>query len=154
MRAIVSAPFGCVSLEADDERLLDIALHMENFDLIAPTTPLLREASQQLEAYFQDPRQAFSLSLPLVGTAYQREVWQALCSIPPGIVQSYGQIAKALASAPRAVAGACRANHFPLVIPCHRVVASHGLGGYCGAATGPYLDLKRWLLTHEGYEFP
>jgi methylated-DNA-[protein]-cysteine S-methyltransferase len=152
--AVIAAPFGSLRLEANGEFLLGITPQTATAGLIEPATPLLQEAARQLDAYFQDPRQPFSLPLPTVGTPYQQSVWRALRAIPPGRTKSYGQIAKELASAPRAVAGACRANHFPIIIPCHRVVASHGLGGYCGAVAGPSIDIKRWLLRHEGYELP
>ncbi len=154
VKAVIAAPFGGLLLEANDDFLLGIALQTETTGLAAPATPLLREAAQQLNAYFQDPRQPFSLALPPIGTSYQQSVWQAMLAIPPGSAISYGAIAAELHSGPRAVAGACRANRFPLAIPCHRVVASHGLGGYCGDIAGPFLDIKRWLLRHEGYEFP
>lgn len=152
-RAVIAAPFGSLLLTANDEFLIDIALHTETVPPTAPASPLLQEAARQFEAYFDDPGWRFSLPLPDIGTAYQQKVWQALLAIPPGSAKSYGQLAQALASAPRAVAGACRANRFPLIIPCPRVIASHGLGGYCGAVTGPFLAIKRWLLRHEGYEF-
>lgn len=149
--AIIATPFGSLLLKADDAYVLDIAIQTQTTGLIAPSTPLLQEAARQFEVYFQNPQSRFTLPLPTVGTPYQNTIWQALCAIPLGVTQSYGQIAKALSSSPRAVASACRANHFPIIIPCHRVVASHGLGGYCGAVEGPYLDIKRWLLRHEGY---
>lgn len=153
-KAVIAAPFGSLLLEADNDFLIDIALRAETGGLAAPATPLLQEAARQLDAYFQDPRRLFSLPLPSIGTAYQQSVWRAMLAIPPGTAKSYGQIAKELGSSPRAVAGACRANHFPLLIPCHRVVAAHGVGGYCGAVEGPCIAIKRWLLRHEGYEFP
>lgn len=151
-QALIAAPFGSLLLEADGEFLLDIGLHTEAKQPIPPSTPLLREAARQFQAYFDDPRQTFCLPLKPAGTAYQRSVWQVLATIPPGAAQSYGQIARELRSSPRAVAGACRANPFPIAIPCHRVIASHGLGGYCGATDGALLELKRWLLRHEGYQ--
>lgn len=84
------------------------------------------------------------------GTAFQRRVWARLCAIPAGGVLSYGALARELGTSARAVGGACRANPIPLVIPCHRVVASHGLGGYSGARAGDWLAKKRWLLANEG----
>jgi len=151
--AVIAAPFGALVLVSEGSLLVDIALQPVAAAPTKPTNPLLQEAVRQFEAYFDDPGWRFSLPLPDIGTAYQQKVWQALLAIPPGTARSYAAIATELHSAPRAVAGACRANHFPLVIPCHRVVASHGLGGYCGAVAGPFLDIKRWLLRHEGYEF-
>lgn len=151
-QALIAAPFGTLLLKADDKFLLDIGLQPAPGKLIPPSTPLLQEAVRQFDAYFNDPHWRFSLPLKPVGTAYQQSVWRAMAAIPPGSVKSYAQIAAELRSGPRAVAGACRANHFPIIIPCHRVVASHGLGGYCGATEGAFLDIKRWLLRHEGHE--
>ncbi|MFQ5488741.1 MAG: methylated-DNA--[protein]-cysteine S-methyltransferase, partial [Gammaproteobacteria bacterium] len=101
--------------------------------------------------YFDDPRQGFSLPLALAGTSFQRRVWQALCAIPPAETRSYGQLARELGSAPRALGGACRVNPVPIIVPCHRVLAANGLGGYGGASEGVRVALKRWLLEHEGH---
>ena len=152
--AVIAAPFGSLALQAEAGFLLGIELKSATGGLVEPATPLLAEAARQFDAYFDDPKWIFSLNLPETGTAYQQNVWRAMAAIPSGSVKSYGAIAAELHSSPRAVAGACRANRFPLILPCHRVVAAFGLGGYCGAIEGPFLDIKRWLLRHEGYEFP
>lgn len=62
----------------------------------------------------------------------------------------YGELAEKLASGPRAIAAACRTNPIPILIPCHRVVAKAGLGGYMGETEGEALSIKQWLLQHEG----
>lgn len=103
----------------------------------------------QLLAYFDDPAWEFSLPVRLRGTAFRRRTWQALTQIPSGAVSTYGALARRLGTSARAVGGACRANPVPIVIPCHRVVASAGPGGYCGAVDGAPLAVKRWLLEHE-----
>ncbi|HZX26676.1 MAG TPA: methylated-DNA--[protein]-cysteine S-methyltransferase, partial [Telluria sp.] len=86
------------------------------------------------------------------GSEFQRRVWDAISGIPRGEVRTYGQVAKFIQSAPRAVGQACGANPYPLVIPCHRVTASGGLGGFSNHddENGYYLAVKRWLLAHEG----
>lgn len=109
------------------------------------------EAVSQLCAYFADGSYTFRLPLHPAGTPFQRRVWQRLADIPPGEVASYGQLARELGTGPRALAAACRANPYPIVIPCHRVVAAHGLGGYCGGTDERWLAMKRWLLRHEGW---
>ena len=120
---------------------------------LAPFAEKSVEADLVIEAltgYFEDP--ASSLPLPQVetgGTTFQRRVWQALRAIPCGETRSYGQLASMLGSSPRAVAGACRANPITLLIPCHRVVAANGPGGYMGQTEGQALAIKRWLLHHE-----
>ena len=83
------------------------------------------------------------------GTPFQRRVWQYLQSIPMGTTQSYGHVAKALNSSARAVGNACRANPFLLVVPCHRVVKSTGIGGFGGKVDGEAIAIKQWLLAHE-----
>jgi methylated-DNA-[protein]-cysteine S-methyltransferase len=76
-------------------------------------------------------------------------VWQALRRIPGGSTQSYGELARQLHTAPRAVGQACGANPIPVIIPCHRVLARNGLGGFMSSAGGDSLAIKRWLLEHE-----
>jgi methylated-DNA-[protein]-cysteine S-methyltransferase len=113
--------------------------------------------ARQLAAYFADPGFRFDLPLETGGTPYQRRVWDTLTRIPPGAPQTYGALARGVGGGARAVGGACRANPIPIVIPCHRVVAASGLGGYMGAregtgagpASAEPLAVKAWLLAHE-----
>jgi O-6-methylguanine DNA methyltransferase len=89
--------------------------------------------------------------LDLVGTEFQKSVWNALRKISPGNTKSYGEIARAIGKpkAVRAVGGACGANPVPVLVPCHRVLATnHKLGGFSGG-----LDWKRKLLACEGLFF-
>ncbi len=153
-RAVIAAPFGALELVASGSHLIDVEIKTEMRDMIPPATPVLLEAARQLNAYFEAPDWRFSLPLFVAGTPFQQIVWQAMCAIPAGSVKTYGQLAAELHSGPRAVAGACRANHFPIIIPCHRVVSVKGIGGYGGAVSGAVLNIKRQLLQHEGYEFP
>ena len=88
------------------------------------------------------------ISLCLKGTPFQKKVWRALKKIPYGSVKTYGDVAKELNSSSRAVGQACRRNNIPLFIPCHRVVAAKGLGGFMGGYR--HVGRKRWLLQHEG----
>lgn len=110
-------------------------------------TPLLRQARDQLQEYFDGKRLRFDLPLAPEGSAFQKRVWAALCDIPAGETRSYADVARVLGSAPRAVGGANGANPIPLFIPCHRVIAADGsLGGYSGG-DGP--ATKRYLLDLE-----
>ncbi len=104
-----------------------------------------------LLTYLADPYTPIPPQRPSRGTLYQQKVWQALQRIPVGEVRTYGELARELGSCARAVAQACRANPLPILIPCHRVVSATGLGGYMGKTYGPELEIKRWLLHHEGY---
>ncbi len=104
-----------------------------------------------LQAYLADPHTPVPLLTPADGTPFQQRVWQALQRIPVGEVRSYGELATELDSCARAVAQACRANPLPILIPCHRVVAANGPGGYMGKTAGEAMAIKQWLLRHEGY---
>ena len=103
----------------------------------------------RLQAYLQAADTPLDLPLQLAGTTFQLRVWRALQTIPPGRTLTYGTLAQQLGSGARAVANACGANPIPLVIPCHRVVASNGLGGFMGGREQHALAIKHWLLAHE-----
>lgn len=118
--------------------------------LRAPEGGLAQTVAKQLDGYFSDPCRAPDFPLDLQGTPFQRGVWDALSTLPAGVVRRYGELAASLESSPRAVAGACRANPVPLVVPCHRVVSGAGIGGYCGQRGGWAVAVKEWLLRHEG----
>jgi methylated-DNA-[protein]-cysteine S-methyltransferase len=125
-------------------------------DFLPPDTPLLSpqgtcacRAAADVQDYFAAGRTVPAAPLAPRGTPFQQQVWQALRAIPPGQPCSYGALAARLGSSARAVAAACRANPIPLLIPCHRVVAAQGPGGYMGAVDGAPLRLKLWLLAHE-----
>jgi len=116
----------------------------------APKTPLAKETVRQLRAYLKDPRFEFGLPLAPTGTRFQRRVWEGIAAIPSGETRSYGALALSVHSAPRPVGGACGANPYAVVVPCHRVVASGGgLGGFGRERGGFSLEIKRWLLAHE-----
>jgi methylated-DNA-[protein]-cysteine S-methyltransferase len=106
--------------------------------------------SEQLDRYCRDPTFCFTLTTQPAGTPFQRRVWQLIAAIPAGRTRTYADIAAELGSGPRAVGGACRANPYPLLVPCHRVVAVNGLGGFAGDTDGRLLAFKRRLLAHEG----
>jgi methylated-DNA-[protein]-cysteine S-methyltransferase len=112
-------------------------------------TQLLLQARDQLDAYFDRTRKAFQLPLAPTGTEFQRAVWDQMCVIPYGAAATYGDIARNLGSAARAVGGACGANPIPIIIPCHRVVGAAGrMTGYSG---GEGIETKLALLRLEGY---
>lgn len=110
--------------------------------------------AEQLDAYFRNGSTRFDLPVELEGTGFQRKVWDALRDIPSGRTVTYGELARKLGTSARAVGGACRSNPCPIVVPCHRVVATNGLGGFAGDTSGRKLDVKRWLLRHEGAVLP
>lgn len=150
-QAVIGAPFGRIAIETRGGCLERLRLCGEELALRAPEDDLIRRVATQLQAYFDQPTTPFSILLELHGTPFQQRVWQALRAIPCGTVRSYGELARALGTSARAVGGACRANPVPIVVPCHRVVAARGLGGFAGCVDGPELARKRWLLAHEGF---
>lgn len=150
--AVVPAPFGAVGMRIAGDQLKELVYLPSSYPLAAPTDALCRRVDEQLQAYFADPGFRFDLPLAAAGTAFQQRVWQTISAIPRGETLTYGEVAKHLRSAPRAVGQACGANWFPMVIPCHRVLAAGGLGGFANSdeADGFHLGVKRWLLAHEG----
>lgn len=148
-QAILSAPFGKLGIRCTDEVLLGIEFLPANTRVLLPCNALAREVCAQLGAYLADADFLFDLPLKLVGTAHQRKVWRAMCAIPRGQTQSYGELAAQIASSARAVGQACGNNPIPIVVPCHRVVSKAGLGGFMHRADDNALDIKRWLLAHE-----
>lgn len=152
-QAVVAAPGFALGVRCRDDEVTAIEF-LEPQPEQAPTTHLAAEAVRQLHAYLADPAFQFGLPLRPSGTTFQRRVWGEIAAIPAGVTLTYGEVAKNLRNAPRAVGQACGANPFPLVVPCHRVVASGGgLGGFARHGGGFLLDIKRWLLQHEGREF-
>lgn len=109
-------------------------------------TPLLAEAARQLAAYFDGSLTAFDLPLAPAGSDHQKRVWQAMNEIPYGETRTYGELARQAESVARAVGGACGANPIPVILPCHRVVAANGDGGFSGKGG---LKTKAALLNIE-----
>jgi methylated-DNA-[protein]-cysteine S-methyltransferase len=108
---------------------------------------LLREAEEQLSAYFAGELRRFDLPLSPRGTEFQRRVWDAVAAVPYGTTTTYSRLAAAIGRprATRAVGAANGRNPLPIVVPCHRVIGASGaLTGYGGG-----LDVKRALLALE-----
>lgn len=146
--AVVAAPGFCLGVRTTVDQVEEIRF-LPPCPEVAPGNPLAAEVVRQLRAYLADPGFVFNLPLPVVGSPFRQRVWQQIAAIPCGETRSYGAIAKAIGSAPRAVGGACGDNPVPVVVPCHRVVAQGGLGGFAHQRDGFLLDVKRWLLDHE-----
>jgi methylated-DNA-[protein]-cysteine S-methyltransferase len=150
--AVMDTPLGPIRLTWAGAILEGVDLEPDV--LPGPAQRLPEALGAELSAYFADPGHRFELPLRLAGTPFQRRVWEALSAIAPGRTRTYGDLAAELGTSPRAVGGACRANPCPIVVPCHRVVGATGLGGFAGDTSGHKLDVKRWLLRHEGAEAP
>lgn len=148
-QAIVKAPGFNIGVCCDNDEITLIDYLPPGAEQV-PKATVAKEAVRQLRAYLNDPAFAFSLPLAPAGTHFQRKVWDEIADIPPGHTTSYGELAKAIRSGPRAVGGACGANPYPVVVPCHRVIsAGGGLGGFAKQRDGFLLDIKSWLLAHE-----
>ena len=156
--AVVRAPFGVIGVRCSGACVSEITYLPPSAFPRQPTTAasnLAREAARQLLAYLSDPDFTFDLPLLVRGTDFQRRVWRGISAIRRGTTRRYGELARDLGSAPRAVGQACGANPLPIVVPCHRVVAASdglngGLGGFARSRDGFLVDVKRWLLRHEG----
>jgi methylated-DNA-[protein]-cysteine S-methyltransferase len=110
---------------------------------------LMARALEQLLNYLEDSSVQFDLPVMTMGTAFQQKVWSILETIPAGETRTYGELARAIGSSPRAVGGACKNNPVAVLVPCHRVVSAQGPGGYAGCTAGDNLQVKTWLLKHE-----
>ena len=152
--AKMRAPFAVLGIRTGQGAVTGIDYLPRSERVQAPTDVVAVRACRQIERYLADPQFRFSLPLAPAGTLFRRRVWDTLAEIPVGESRTYGELARRLHTAPRAVGGACGANPIALVIPCHRVVSSQGaLGGFMGATEGEPIAIKRWLLEHEGYRF-
>jgi len=144
----IETPIGPLTIELDDD-----ALTLLEFGAIGEATPggpargVGAETARQLAAYFAGKLRQFDLPLRAEGTPFRKKVWQALRAVPYGQTRSYGEIAHAVDSAPRAVGGACGANPIAIIVPCHRIVGAGGwIGGFSG---GDGCATKNILLEHE-----
>lgn len=144
----MESPVGRLALEADGESLTGVRWASDGERTRDQSSPVLEEARRQLECYFAGRLRSFDLPLAGRGTDFQKSVWKMMREIPYGRTATYGGMAMALGSGPRAVGMACGRNPLPIIVPCHRVLASGGKeGGFSG---GQGLPTKRKLLALEG----
>lgn len=137
-------PLGDLTVSEDDGAIVSLDW---GWSSMPGKSPLLTKARDQLNRYFDGETISFDLPLNPAGSDFSQKVWREISKIPWGATATYGMIAWNLQTAARAVGGACGRNHIPIIIPCHRVLASGGsLGGY-SAQDG--LTTKRILLKLE-----
>lgn len=142
----MDSPVGFLAIRAKDDAI--VALDWVEASQPRPNTPILNEAARQLDAYFAGTFEEFDLPLNPEGTDHQKRVWNNMLTIPYGGLRSYGDMATAIGSSARAVGTACGKNPIPIIVPCHRVIATGGgMGGYSGRGG---LETKRALLILEG----
>jgi methylated-DNA-[protein]-cysteine S-methyltransferase len=147
-------PIGRLRLGADDHAVCEILWAADDARAEVPTArgrsdaaELLARAAAEIDAYFAGALMRFTVPIAPRGTDFQQRVWAAMRAVPYGRTRSYGEIARELGSAPRAVGQACGRNPILLVNPCHRIVGAQGLGGFGGRDQKP--DRKTFLLAHE-----
>ncbi|MDH5611458.1 MAG: MGMT family protein [Gammaproteobacteria bacterium] len=148
---VIQTPFTTMRLVFESDVLMSVDFFTQE-KLSSPVSLAAKKACQQIDAYCskQLANLKFNIELQAEGTPFQQTVWRALQQIPAGQVMTYGQLAQQLNTSARAVGNACRANPIPLVIPCHRVVSKSSLGGFSGSRDGAPVEIKAWLLEHEG----
>lgn len=147
--AVITSPVGNLGIKTEDGALIGIEFLSPQEKTVLPKDAFTKDVVKQLQQYFKNSRFQFDLPLQLSVTPFQRGVLDALQKIPTGETRHYGELAESLNSGARAVANACRRNPISIIIPCHRVVAKQGLGGFSGSTSGQPMEVKRWLLAHE-----
>ncbi|MFP3888962.1 methylated-DNA--[protein]-cysteine S-methyltransferase [uncultured Ralstonia sp.] len=148
--AVLEAPFGKLGVRVANGGVRELVYLPDSVPTVGPEDPLIRKLARQLDAYYANPDATFDVPLTPAGTDFQHRVWDAIRAVPRGGVTTYGAVAKQIGSVPRAVGQACGDNWFPIIIPCHRVVSASGIGGFSHHVDGYLLNIKHWLLRHEG----
>lgn len=143
------APFAVLGIRTNGKAVTGLRYLSGDVAPSRPTSSLAQEVVRQIERYLVEPDHVFDLPLEIVGSEFRKRVWKVMCEIPAGKTMTYGEVAERIGSAPRAVGGACGDNQIPLIIPCHRIVARNGIGGFMHTTGDIELGIKRWLLAHE-----
>lgn len=146
--SIIATPIGKVGVIFTGNGVTKLDFLPDATPLIIPKSRQERCVVTKIKQYFCNPYTKFKLLLNISSTLLQKRIWRALQKIPVGTVKTYGELAKLLKTSPRVIGNACRLNPLPIIIPCHRVIAANGLGGYCGRDV-KNIKIKKWLLVHE-----
>lgn len=149
---IFSSPMGPIGITLYNDQLsgLEFLVGGEKyFTESNKKSSFVHQLLDELAHYFENAKHHFTIRLHVEGTPFQKRVWKTLQSIPSGTTLTYGALAKKLQTSPRAIGQACRTNRIPIIIPCHRVIAAHHVGGYAGNMTGSFAKIKEQLLRHE-----
>ena len=147
---VMASPLGRLGVLLSSDAVTRIDYLPRTARLQAAHTRFEQQVVNELAQFFRDPAFCFTVVTDADGTPFQRRVLAALQKIPAGETRTYGQLAAQLGSGPRAVGNACRRNPVSIIIPCHRVVAASGMGGYSGKTADRAIWRKHWLLAHEG----
>jgi methylated-DNA-[protein]-cysteine S-methyltransferase len=152
LTSTIDSPIGPLTLVARDGRMTNVSMHEQRHMTPPPDDAVtddawFKDVAQQFDAYFAGELTSFDVEIDLIGTPFQRSVWEQLSEIPYGETISYGELARRVGNpnASRAVGLANGRNPVAIIVPCHRVIGADGsLTGYGGG-----LERKTWLLEHE-----
>ena len=145
-----ATPFAVLAIATDGAVVTGVRYLPRTTPPVPPHDRVAERACREIEHYLTDPAHRFAVPYRLEGTSFQCRVWREIEKLFPIKTITYGEIARRLDTAARAVGGACGANPVPLIVPCHRVLAADGIGGFMGGRQSFPLSIKRWLLRHEG----
>lgn len=146
---IVDSPIGKLGVKTSNQQVTGV-------DFLTKTTPLFHATDKfttlitnQFHQYFSSKKFEFSLPYTLNGSEFQQQVLKAVATLPYGATFTYSELAAHLNTHPRAIGNACRRNPLPVIIPCHRIIAKGGNGGYAGQMSGELMAIKLWMINHE-----
>lgn len=144
--ALIATPVGPIRIAGDETALSDVRIGAEG-PVSRGAAAAVRAAAEQLEQWFAGERTVFDLPLAAAATDRGAILRRGLIAVPYGETLSYGALARCLGSSARAIGQLCARNPFPIIVPCHRVLADGGKLGSYSAGDGP--ATKIWLLEHE-----
>lgn len=144
--ALIATPIGVIRIVGNERELLSITIGVDG-NVSRGTFAAVQQAVEQLVQWFAGERRTFALPLAPAPTPRGQALRDGMVAIGYGETMSYGELARQLDSAPRAIGQACARNPFPVVVPCHRVLGAGGALGHFSGGDGP--PTKRWLLDHE-----
>ncbi|MES2444051.1 MAG: methylated-DNA--[protein]-cysteine S-methyltransferase [Pseudomonadota bacterium] len=143
---VVTTPIGSIRIEGSEAAVDSIRILREREAARRPDRPAVLAAAEQLEAWFDGALRQFDVALKPAASLRGQALRDGLIAVGYGETVSYGGLAHLLGSGPRAIGQLCARNPFPIIVPCHRVLASSGLGHY---SAGDGVATKQWLLAHE-----
>jgi methylated-DNA-[protein]-cysteine S-methyltransferase len=146
---VIASPIGKLGLTIVNNKLTKIVFLPSKVSLFCTKSSATKQFIAEIKKYFRNPRLGFKLSTQTKGTPLQQKIWRTIKKIPCSKTVTYGELAQKIGTNPRVIGNACRRNPIPIIIPCHRVVATTGYGGYCGSSHKDFLKIKKWLLNHE-----
>ena len=146
---VINSCVGKLGIVVTNNQIAKIDYLSSKACLISPKNLITRRVVAKIKKYFCNPKLKFDWAMNLNGTVLQVKIWQALQKIPSGKTITYGELARKIGTSPRVIGNACRRNPLPIIIPCHRVVAASGLGGYCDNINSGVVKIKERLLRYE-----